>query len=209
MNNKAKFFLIILLTIFFAQILNAQENESRDSAEKAGNITAGLKEGSEKIEKKITKEIEIPESLRGPAKIIFGIEENLPLNVLVISLMLWIILFSFFFNILEFFSPLSKSVALITAIAMTSILSFIGSIKTMSVFLFNIGNKIKFLEELGILGTIIAFIIIIVIWFLFSKTIRRMKIVREREKAIEMGARIGADTEFTKAMREAAEFGSD
>lgn len=196
--EKRRLLVFLFCSFIFLSFVNAQSNFSLDETGSVDNLKEGLGEGSQKIEEKISREVNIPEVLQRPAKIIFGIEASSPLNILVISLMLWLIFFAFFANIIEFFSPLSKSVSVAVAFALTAILSFMGMIRGFATFLFNIGEKINFLDDFGIFGTIIAFLVVFLFLFLLSRTFRRMAYYKRGEKMFAKAAKKRALDSYTE-----------
>lgn len=173
-------------------------NESQDSK----LSKEGVKEITERADKIAEQPIEIPEKykLRDIAKILFKIDSPAPLNLLMITGILFIIFYALFADIFEAFSPFSTGVATMLGICITLIVSIIGITKSVSLFLLDVGSGVAFLEKNNILNIFFIIIILIILLLLITKTTKWAKTKKEKQKSEEAGTELGIAAATMKAV---------
>jgi len=160
-----------------------------------------LKKGLANSDKFLENQIKIPEALQTPAKIIFGLEDNAPLNLFIISLMIWLIIIVSFIDILTTYSSFSKPVAAMIGLLISIIAAASGVVKSISLFLVDATSQVKFIESLGILGFIILIVIILILFVIMHTINRHYKYKKEISDAEEEGIKAGSALSFTNMMR--------
>jgi hypothetical protein len=177
------FIVIILLQAFIISGLEESKNQINTSKEnsleeksKLPDLTIPEKEEVKKDLKGATetvrtstnelveKEIEVPESLKVPARIIFGLKpgDKLDISILITMICLWIFLVLLLSKTLELTPFFENGKSWLGAILITGIIGVSGSIKSVTVLWLDLGNIFGVLEKWG------AFKLGFVIIFLFS-----------------------------------------
>lgn len=182
---KKSFLLIavLLLTLIF---VSAQTNVSQTSPNPDNIINSA--------NQFIEKDISVPEPLQIFAKIFFGFEEKISLQMLIIILALWVLFFVAFSDIIATSSSFSNPVSWIIGLCMTVMLGALGVIRSLSIFLLNQALSIRFLEKWPAGALTLVFVVIILILGITSRLFRGLKehriIEKAREKGIKRGARL-------------------
>ena len=155
-------------------------------------------------ENPLDRTVTIPDYLKTPASIIFGVSENISLEVLIILLMVWIIFFVIMVNILKLVPLFDKEwTALLGAFALATLMGLTGAIKFAAEFFLGIGNLFEFLGRWSPGAIIFALVLVAAIFAVVSKILgifRGMKREADIEKAKSKGAEIGAQLGFMKSM---------
>jgi len=81
----------------------------------------------------------------------------------------------------------------------------LGFLKTTTIFLLNIGDTFKVLENWGIVWAILA---LVIIWFVGGKLLSLARVKNLMQKAYEKGAAAGSDLAFSHAQKESYAEGS-
>jgi len=181
------FFVFLIMSSFFVvgQDTEASIDDNKDESigdlevdlEKAGERAKEAGSGIRKnIDEKITKEIEIPDSLQILARIIFGIkDEKIQLNLLMINLGVWILFLIIIFKVSEFIPFLDKSSTLLKILfsaIVTMLASLTGAISLVVSNLFGLATLFKALEDFSSLATVIVIVILVGIFWVANKLIK-------------------------------------
>jgi hypothetical protein len=221
------FIVIILLQAFIISGLEESKNQINTSKEnsseekpKLPDLTIPEKEDVKKDLKGATetvrtstneiveKEIEVPESLKVPARIIFGLKpgDKLDISILITMICLWIFLVLLLSKTLELTPFFENGKSWLGAILITGIIGVSGSIKSVTVLWLDLGNIFGVLEKWG------AFKLGFVIIFLFSiffglnyvlKILKDKKIIEESMgKGTEAGLGMAQLSAMQKTQRD-------
>lgn len=201
MKRGILIFSLILICLILASNIYAQEqsvsqaqnndNESVDVKNKANEVTT-------KINNVLEKEIIVPDSLQGFARVLFGLkpEYKIDFNTLIILFAIWagfVVLMVYIFSLMPF---MNKGVPkFLGAIVVTCLVAIPGGLLTMASFFIDIGRAINFFEKLWaplkFLSLLFSIILAAVIIFLFSYVVRILKEKAEIEEAESVGMKVG------------------
>ena len=187
---------------------DAAAGTDADATSETGAVSKGqqlIDEIKNAPENPLDKTVSIPEYLRIPAGIIFGVSENISLEVLIILLMVWVIFFVIVLNVLKVIpspmnigsTPLFENewTALLGAFALATLMGLTGAIKFAAEFFLGVGNLFEFLGRWSPGAIIFALVLVAAIFAVVSKILgifRGMKREADIEKAKNKGADIGA-----------------
>lgn len=149
---------------------------------------------------KISKEIEIPNSLSIPARVIFGISEEVPVTTFIILIAIWIILFLFIQNILEITPFFKGKISWVASAVITIIIAITGAIKSVAEFLLFTRTFLNPTEN-DFIFVAILLIILVVIFIILNTLLKPLKDYYEKESAKIAGEQIGKEIGMMKALR--------
>ena len=188
MKKAIIFSLAIIMILAPSMVLAEELPKEGDVNEKLGD----LGETVDRFDKYVEKQITLPERLQKPAEILLKLEATLPVSLLITTLAVLLIFLLAFTDIMRSFGPFSERTSVLVGILLVILLSVTGTIKNISFYLFNIGKKFQFLQnsEAGTLG--FAVVIILAIGLLAHSLLKRFRRLKEKQKAQEEGAKMGA-----------------
>ncbi len=204
-------FSIILLSTSFIIAQENQDNENiiedtdselaKEEIEKLKNpFGEGLKE---MFGEGLKKEFIVPEYLQIPARIIFGVEETISIQGLVILITIWFMLFFIIADILKITPFVKGSLVWIMSFFVTSLVALSGAVKSLAVFFFNLGTTFKFFEDWPALAIIITLAVIFVLGYILHYVMKIFKEYAELEGAEQRGLSIGKMVAMARGTEEA------
>jgi len=195
---------LILVTLLSVSLIYAQN-------EPDPNVSEGI-EGIESIEgirgktmQFLEQDIKVPENLQIFARIIFGIKGEIPLQVFMVLLAVWTMLLLVIMSILKIiplFGDSGKSWAI--AVVITCLIAITGTVRSIAVFFFNIGNVFGFLEKWSILKIVLALIVSAGIFYGASILIKIINKKVMLDRAESAGAKAGAGAKLLEETFEQA-----
>lgn len=183
---------IILLFFILAVLVYAQEQVSDISGlnQSVKNITGSLNDRTENL---LEKEVNIPDWFGVPARVLFGIEQGILWQNLIILLGVWIMIFIILVEAVSFVPFLkNKIISFFVALIITCLISITGAVNNLALFFWNFGEMFNFLKEWSILQiilTMIGFAVVIFAAIKFNKLIRNKY---KLDKAEGLGMKAGA-----------------
>jgi len=150
-----------------------------------GNIKDKTKEINQNLDKKLEKEVPLPEFLQPIAKFLFGIPEESTIKLFIIALMIWIIFLIVFIDIMRMFSPFTSSTSITIGILLAVMIALTKVNTNMASMLIDFTDK----NQWGIAG----FIGIVAIAVILAIIIRKIKKPFMRRKGIEKAEKVGDD----------------
>jgi len=161
--------------------------------------TSELNKKSDEI---LMKEIEIPENLQLVARIVFGLksDDKVDLQTFVVLIGLWIILLIFFVSLVGL--KYSGAEKWLLSVVATLIITIIGVVKKVAIFLIGFGNFFGFLEEYGWLKFIFILGLIVVLSYILFRVLKIIKNRTDIEEAVQTGYDIALERATAKATRE-------
>lgn len=195
---------ILFLLLLATPLILAEENITDKAQEGLSALKGGLDLKTENI---LEREIQIPSSLQIPARILFGIKDTTTITIerLVVLLAIWIVLFTLIQGALtltpffkgEWLRPLASGVITIL-VAMT------GSINSMTIFFFNLGDTFEWMSKLGPFQIFIGLAIAALIFFIGRKVTDIIEKKMLLSKAESSGESIGRLIATAKTSEESA-----
>lgn len=194
----------VLLVILMMPIINAAEpNQNLDDQFNKVNQTTSELVQKDPFNKYLSEEIKIPSSLEKPARILFKLDSNTSVSQLIIIVLLTLLMTVMLIDIMKAFSPFSESTSIFAGLILTVIMSVSGVLKIFTDSFLSLSGKIRLLEnwQTGAFSfTAFIFIMIFLIVARIMKEIRKMK---EKNKKLEAGAKIGSSIAANDIEREA------
>jgi len=201
MKRGALIFSLILICLILASSVYAQEqpvNQTQNDSNKSVDIKNKANEVTTKINNALEKEIIVPDSLQGFARVLFGLkpEDKVDFNTLIILLAIWagfLYLMIYIFSLMPFMNKGFSRI--LGAIVVTCLVAIPGGLLAMASFFLDIGRAINFFERLWaplkFLSVLFSIIIAAVIVFLFGYVVRVLKDKAEIEEAEVIGMKVG------------------
>ncbi|MEK6936316.1 MAG: hypothetical protein AABW67_06010 [Nanoarchaeota archaeon] len=156
---------ILVISLVLINLVCSEETAGNLTAKGLEDVNLDIKSISE-VQTKTTQTLEqtvnIPENLQIVARIIFGISGEISLQIFIVLIAIWIMLLVVITNILKI-TPFFKGeiIPWIGGFIITLLIALTGTIRSLAVLFFNLGNVFKFLEEWPIIGVVFALIIAI------------------------------------------------
>ena len=156
------------------------------------------------IKNPLSTQITIPPSLELPVKIIFGLtsEDKLDFQLLIVLIAIWLFFFLIIHNILELTPFFEDWKSWLGSAIVTLLISITGSIKSVAIFFFNLGNVFSILEKWGPLKLGFSIVIIIAVYYATNILLGILKETVIVGKSVRDGMIAGAEMAKLKAMRE-------
>ena len=208
MKKGILIFSLIFICLILASSIYAQEqlaNQAQNDSNKSVDIKNKANEVTTKINNVLEKEIIVPDSLQGFARVLFGLkpEHKIDFSTLIILIAIWagfVTLMSYLFSLMPF---MNKGVPkFLGAIVVTCLVAISGGLLAMASFFLDIGRLINFFERLWaplkFLSLVFSIIIAAVIVFLFSYVVRILKDKAEIEEAEAVGMKVGMGQRLIK-----------
>ena len=206
--------LFVLLISSFAIVIAPEDDQANPSDDKnnnlnisakAGEVGAGVKAAAEGV---LEKEIEIPDALQIPVRIVFGIkkDETITLERLIVLVAVWIMFFVLISEILKIAPILNKQwQSYIGGVIVTILIAITGTMNSLAIFFFNFGNMFEWMEKLGPFSIFISLIIVAMIFFFGMKILKLFEDRLKLSKAQETGESIGRLGAIAKVAEESME----
>jgi len=168
---KKSIFLLPLLLLFVLPILQAQ------------NIS--------QFNFNFNNSINIPEGLKIPAQILFGINTEITVQVFIVLICVWIILWILLYKIVQFL-PFNKNffVDLLMSLVITCLAAISGAVRSISIFFLSLGNIFGILERWPAISIILAIAIAAGLFYGLSILIKFLKEKRALGKAEKAGKNV-------------------
>ena len=154
---KKEIILLILLTLLISPVILAVEDTTTTTTpkdvtqikEQLSTLKGGL---NEKTENTLEKEIQIPNQLQIPVRIIFGLKDKDTITIerFIVLCAIWMMFFFLIQGILKLTPFLNKGLQnILGSVIITIIIAITGTINNLVVFYFNLGKTFKWMEALG------------------------------------------------------------
>lgn len=197
--------LIILVNFFIISVCSQEEEKDANLPADIGkgieNITEGI-EGVKGIKEKtdtvLEQDIIVPENLQIFARIIFGVQGEIPLQIFIILVGIWIVLFILIASILKLTPFFEGFKAWIGGAVITCLIAITGTIRSLAIFSFNFGNFFGFLEKWSVLKIVVALVIVGILFYgasIILKLINKSSMLNKAEMA---GVKAGAGVKMMK-----------
>lgn len=203
--------LLILLALLISPTILATEEDTlipllEDNTEQVKEQLSTLAGGlDEKTENLLERKIQIPDILQIPMRIIFGIKDThlITIERFVVLSAIWIMFIFLIQGILKLTPFLNKGwQSVVGSIIITTLIAITGTINSLSIFFFNLGNAFEWLEALGPFQIIVGIVIAGLILFITRYV---LKIIEKRillEKAKYSGESVGRLVAIAKSTGE-------
>lgn len=166
----------------------------------SGFNTTGFKDIGSKTNTALATDIKVPENLQIFARVIFGIKGEIPLQIFIVLACVWTVLFVLISGIIKI-TPLfgrGNVIPWVIGFIVTCLVSLSGAVRSVAVFLFNLGNIFGFLEKWSALKIVIAIIISALFAWGGSILIKKINESVMSDKAETVGAEAGAGARMMK-----------
>lgn len=162
--------LVLLALLISPTIFAAGDNTTIPSPEQIKEGLSALGGGLEdKTENIIEREIQIPNQLQIPVRIIFGLKDKYVITIerFVVLCAIWMMFFFLIQGILKLTPFLNKGLQnIIGPIIITVIIAITGIINSIVIFFFSLGDTFEWLEALGPFQIFVALAIVALILFI-------------------------------------------
>lgn len=210
MEKKAILFVVLLVILFLLNsFVYAVDNGANDNTAGDSNLPAdigrgveGVKDIGSKTESTLEQDVIIPENLQIPARIIFGLQGEITLQEFIVLVCVWIMFFLVISSILKITPFFEGWKAWIGGIVITCLIAITGTVRSIAIFFFSIGNIFGFLEKWSPLKIIFAIILAIIIIYCASIVTKIINKKLMLERAEIAGAKAGAGVKMAKEMYE-------
>ena len=178
---------LLILPTAFAQDTPQNPNIQQQGQQQANAIASSFKDKSNQA---LSTEIGIPNWLKWPVKILFGVEQTLTISLLIMLIMWWVILVVLLKNLIEISPlPIKGALAWVASACMTILMGLIGVIKTLSLFLSGVGSNFSILEKLGAGAIFLSIGVLLLIAAIILKIIKHFKErIKDEEASSEAGS---------------------
>lgn len=193
---KRGFIALFLLVLLVSPLILAAENTS-NGTEDVSALRGGIDDKTEDV---LSKEIAIPNFLKTPFKIMFGIESPTSWQRLIVVFGVLIGFFIIMLDILDitpFFE--GETIKILASAAITLLISVTGALDMAAKFFFDIAGFFDFANSWAPLKIIIAIILAVAMVFIVKTVIHQLKDKLKIEKAHMGGQKIHEAIKDTKA----------
>jgi len=167
MNKKVVLFTLAILFLSVASVSTLQEipKEVKDLAKV---------DFKEKTNSALNKSVEIPENLKLPAKILFGLEEDMPFSRFVVYLMFWLFVFLIIFQVVKIMPFFKEGVIkFIAALAISVLAGNLGGIEAVVNLYYDLSIS-KLIDATSPGAFFFAVVVILVGYYLIRKAISKL-----------------------------------
>jgi hypothetical protein len=159
----------------------------------------------EKTDGLFEKEYVLPTRIQPIIGTLFRFGDSVTISEAIIALML-LLLFAFsFISIMKDFGPFSENTATWIGLLVALIVSMVGLVKSLTIFLLNLGGRLAFIEDWSAGALLFSGLLIVVIYVVGGKLFKAFARSRGLEKAFSKGTQAGALLAQQKAQSEAFE----
>ena len=199
---KKELILLFAICIILTAFVSAEDNVSSNiTTEGAFN---SITEATDSLVDTNFYIQDLPPSLISTVKVFTKFEDQITLSHLIIFILLTILIYIIFENMMASFSPFSKNTSVLVGILITLILGALGAINGATNFLINSTEKIKFFAENSTGALLFLTTAIIILWILFTRIsnyARRKKAIEEgKEEGFEAGTTLGSMKYFMEGL---------
>ena len=188
---------LILLLILATTLVLAQDPDTQPNTD-AADLAGSLDDQTEDL---LKREVDIPKILEIPAKVLFGIEDGITWQHLIIVLGVWIGFFIVILNIMDLLPFMNKGfVKFAGALVITAITSITGALNIIATFFFDVAGFFDWVGSWGPLQIIIAVLIAGIVIFLVQWVTKKIGNRNKIEKAELSGKKIRDTVENSKAV---------
>lgn len=204
---KRGFVLLVLLLLILPYVIaeDAPANTSNSTQVDVAGAVNTFKNKVEGADNLFEKEQEIPANIQPFVKILFRFDGTITVSQSIIALMLLIFFAVFFIDILQSFGPFTENTAKIGGLVLVLIFSMIGSIKSLTSLLLNIGGQFSFLENWSAGALTFAVVLIIIVFIVGGKLFKAFARAHGLETAFQRGTKVGADIAFVEGQKKITE----
>jgi hypothetical protein len=199
-----KLVIILIAILLITPLILSAENETlsdkasdikdKVSSTKLGDIGTTAKEKAEGV---LDKKLDIPSEIGIPARIIFGIPENIKLQHLIILLSIWFMLFILLITSLHIIFK-KTWMRFLSALIIMVLLSITQAIAKITTSLYNFLNLIELFQEKSFLTLLASITLLLIIFFIGRKLIGKIKRNSALLKAEIEGKKVGAGLKVIK-----------
>jgi cellulose synthase/poly-beta-1,6-N-acetylglucosamine synthase-like glycosyltransferase len=187
--------LILSFSLVMAQTDDSDVDDVKDSVD-IGDAGDKLIEGVEGVREKsrssLENDVQFPENLQFFSKILFGIKGEISLQIFIVLIAVWFLLFFVMVSILRVLPIFKGLIIWPISFIITSLIAFSGAIKAFSEFIFSWGGFFKFLEAWPVLNIILTIIIVLFIFIILRSILKWMRNISRVEQAKSEGVQLGA-----------------
>jgi len=190
---KKEFVILIAILLLTSFTLAANETitekasdlKDKVSSTKIGEIGAGTKEAANNV---LENELDIPDLIEIPARIIFGIEDGITIQHLIIVLGVWIGFFLLIFNLTTIIVETNQGVLkLLAAFIITSFISSTMILNKIAQLFLHLAGLFEWVNIWAPLKMILAIVLATAVIYISIKVAN----IRKREVKIEKAAEVG------------------
>lgn len=152
------------------------------------------------------KQVDLPAGLEPIIKVLLRFEEPFSFSELIIAIGIFALFAITFVDILKTFSLFSEPTSVVIGIILAVIMSIVGAVKSLAIFLIGSGSPLKFIESWNAGALFFWLIIIVLLIYGLNKALKLIhehKIINEARKD---GIKAGAESAFSRWMRKSMEW---
>jgi len=172
--EKRLLFIAFLFLITSVNFISAESNYSADMNQSV-NV--------------LQEELVLPEGLKVFTRVLFGLDPNtgIDISVFIILIVLWIIMFSIIYMVVEFIPMFDNKVKrYIVSFAATCLIAISGSFRDISTFLFDFSRGLDVIGDFSIFVVLLSIVILVLIYLtirIVMKHVKKLIGTEEAEKA--------------------------
>ena len=191
---KNKTFLFCLILILIIPFINSQDNTTLIDEQKFNLDKIDVFFNPE-------KSITIPDGLKIPVQIIFGISGEITIQVFIVLIAVWIILFILIAQIITF-TPFFKWAIIkwLSSFIIIILIAISGAIKSITILFLNLANLFGILEENAGIAIFIALMIAGILGYGLNKILKILKHHAGLEEASREGQLLAKMVKKAKVM---------
>ncbi|MBS3072408.1 hypothetical protein J4477_01075 [Candidatus Pacearchaeota archaeon] len=185
---------IIFIAIFTILLISLAYSQNITDLDNTIDINEKIPENLQKFFESLTSTEPFVFASSQTLWVLTGIKDQQPLNIIIISFVLFLLMIYLMNEIVKFSSIINENsiVRIITSIVLVRIISFNGTFNKLSEIIFSFVTPFKILEENPILRLIVTLIIIIFFTYGITQTVKHLRIQSGREKSEEKAFVLGS-----------------
>ena len=201
---KKEFVILLTLLLLTSFAISADDETTTDktsdlkdkvSSTKIGEIGTQTKAQANNV---LENEIDVPDWIEAPAKIILGIEDGMTIQRLIIVLGIWIGFFILILSITPFLPVKGRIIKVLAALVITALVSVTKALDAVAQFFLDIAGFFSWTESWAPLRMIIAIILAAATIYGFGKLSKAMKRRAILDKAEKRGINADIASEIDK-----------
>lgn len=214
---------LIMLSLLFVSMLVYAQDQAVDNSGNAGpdtltqtaaqagnnlknltgNLTGSLNDRTEDL---LERSIVLPGWLKMLSSVLFGLEEGVSIQRVIVIFGVFIMLFIFILSILDTFGVFpTKFVQVLISFGVAGLISMSGAVKFMADLLIDVIDSIKFVSEMSSAILFFSIIILFVMVIGVRILLKAIKKHRTLAKAEESGREIGETVNISKNINDVVE----
>ena len=187
---------ILFLSLVFAEDATAPTTQSATGLNKDA-ITKTTKDATDSVNQAtntlLERQVQIPSIIETPARIVFGIPQNIKIEYLIVMICIWLILFLVIFEAIGIISLFGGKIGnFFATLAIMILLSITGTIAQVAIFFYDFWNLFAFFKEWSIAKIILSVIVLGIFLFIGIKAAKSFKNRAEIDEAEIKAKKAGA-----------------